>query len=69
MLDFLIDNIYVKVRGKTNRQELMNEWMNECLTTPQCKNNISYWVLNGIYIEKLKSNMLILKIHKVINTV
>ena len=67
MLDFLIDNIYVKVRGKTNRQELMNEWMNECLTTPQCKNKIGYWVLNGI--EKLKSNMQILKIYKVINTV
>ena len=43
--------------------------MNECLTTPQHKKSVVGCQTNGIYIKKLKSNMYVLKIHKVINTV
>ena len=39
--------------------------MNECLTTPEHKNKLNKWNLHT----KLKSNMYILKIHKIIKTV
>ena len=69
-LIMLLSDYYFELYGTVLLFQHYSMQMNECLTTPQRKNKIGYWVSKKWYLHrKVKIKYVYIKIYKVINTV